>query len=251
MPAESSKLSNLPAWLEHIKISGDELLISGEHMISHAGPLTIQPNFFGAEEAITDYRPDSNNWVATIIHTAATPDQLISKRAQTIENIRRQLGLLHVVDSSPDNTKEQMSGNSMTLLKDDDIRNIAKGLRNLRQPIKSHYRIVSGKPGLPRHRMQRTRCSKPDRIITSIRYTDDMRSGCYHQFFRNSLRDCPTFGIEAHVTDRTDIAGLAEAFERHADIIITADDCSFVAIHTGTRRVADNARAPVRVLWQD
>ena len=101
MPAESSKLSNLPAWLEHIKISGDELLISGEHMISHAGPLTIQPNFFGAEEAITDYRPDSNNWVATIIHTAATPNQLISKRAQTIENIRRQLGLLHVVDSSP------------------------------------------------------------------------------------------------------------------------------------------------------
>jgi pyrrolysine biosynthesis protein PylC len=101
MPAESSTLSNRPTWLEHIKISGDELWISGEHMISQAGPLTIQPDFFGAEEAITDYRPDSDNWVATLIHTAATPDQLVSKRAQTIENIRRELGLLHVVDSSP------------------------------------------------------------------------------------------------------------------------------------------------------
>jgi len=101
MPVKLSKLSHRPIWLEHIKISGYELLVSGEHIISHAGPVTTQPNFFGADESITDYRPGSNNWVATLIHTAATPNQLIAKRARTIENIRRQLRLLRVVDSSP------------------------------------------------------------------------------------------------------------------------------------------------------
>jgi 3-methylornithyl-N6-L-lysine dehydrogenase len=50
-------------------------------------------------------------------------------------------------------------------------------------------------------------------------------------------------GFEARVTRATDGAGLAEAYEGGADIILLADDHRFVAIDTGRRRVVDNATA--------
>jgi pyrrolysine biosynthesis protein PylD len=50
-------------------------------------------------------------------------------------------------------------------------------------------------------------------------------------------------GFEALALARTDVAGLAEAYEKQADIILTADDSRFVAINTHTLRVVDNAEA--------
>lgn len=50
-------------------------------------------------------------------------------------------------------------------------------------------------------------------------------------------------GCSAFVTHATDAAGLAEAYERKTDIILLADDNRFVAIHTQSRNVIDNAVA--------
>lgn len=50
-------------------------------------------------------------------------------------------------------------------------------------------------------------------------------------------------GCRARITDATDVAGLAEAWESGADVILSADDNRFVAIDTITRMVADNAQA--------
>ena len=50
-------------------------------------------------------------------------------------------------------------------------------------------------------------------------------------------------GCTAFAARASDAAGLAEAFERKANIILLADDNRFVAIHTQSRNVADNAVA--------
>lgn len=50
-------------------------------------------------------------------------------------------------------------------------------------------------------------------------------------------------GFNAFVTRHTDVAGLAEAFDKKADLIILSDDDRFVAINVKSRRVVDNADA--------
>jgi len=48
-------------------------------------------------------------------------------------------------------------------------------------------------------------------------------------------------GADAFVTGMTDVAGIAESFEKKADIVMLADDERFVALHIRSRAIADNA----------
>ena len=48
-------------------------------------------------------------------------------------------------------------------------------------------------------------------------------------------------GANAFVTRATDVAGIAESFEKKADIVMLADDERFVALHIRSRSIADNA----------
>ena len=56
-------------------------------------------------------------------------------------------------------------------------------------------------------------------------------------------------GINAHmgcnsfITQATDVAGLTEAFEKKADIVMLADDHQFIALHTASRQMVENAVA--------
>jgi pyrrolysine biosynthesis protein PylC len=52
---------------EHLQISDGALDVRGEHIIAGARPVAIIEDFFGADEAITDYTPEKSNWVATVI----------------------------------------------------------------------------------------------------------------------------------------------------------------------------------------
>ncbi len=54
----------------------------------------------------------------------------------------------------------------------------------------------------------------------------------------NSYMGCKTF-----ITQAADVAGLAEAFEQKADIIMLADDHRFIALHAASRRMIENAAA--------
>ena len=53
-------------------------------------------------------------------------------------------------------------------------------------------------------------------------------------------------GFKAHVASRLDVAGLAEACESGARMVLMADDHSFNALNLFTRRVADNSTATGR-----
>jgi pyrrolysine biosynthesis protein PylD len=50
-------------------------------------------------------------------------------------------------------------------------------------------------------------------------------------------------GFQSFITEKTDVSGLGEAFERAAHILMLADDERFLAINTTTWRVIDNAEA--------
>ncbi len=90
-----------PVWCEHIQVCGDTLTVCGEHIMAKARAIQIRPGFFGAAEALTDFRPDCDNWVATLIHTADDPQDLMQNRTATLDDIQRHFGLARWVDSSP------------------------------------------------------------------------------------------------------------------------------------------------------
>lgn len=50
-------------------------------------------------------------------------------------------------------------------------------------------------------------------------------------------------GCKSFITQATDVAGLAEAFEKKADVFMLADDHRFIALHAASRQVIENAVA--------
>jgi pyrrolysine biosynthesis protein PylD len=50
-------------------------------------------------------------------------------------------------------------------------------------------------------------------------------------------------GANTFITQATDVAGLAEAFEKKADVVLLSDDDRFIALHVKGCRVIDNADA--------
>jgi pyrrolysine biosynthesis protein PylC len=86
---------------EHILVSGDTLAISGERIMTGGGPLKLQSGFFGADEAITNYKPGQDPWVATLIFSGSNREQVWEKRSRSLDKIVKQFGIKKVVDSDP------------------------------------------------------------------------------------------------------------------------------------------------------
>ncbi len=79
------------AAVEHIRVSGADLEVCGEHIMTLDGPLTVQTDFFGANEAITSYAPGKKQWVATLIFTGSTHEDVTAKRQNCYEQIEEQI----------------------------------------------------------------------------------------------------------------------------------------------------------------
>jgi len=78
---------------EHIHVSGTGLKICGEHIMAAGGPLDLAEGFFGADEALTNFAPDRDPWVATLIFRGATRQKACEKRNRSVAEIVRQLDL--------------------------------------------------------------------------------------------------------------------------------------------------------------
>ena len=76
---------------EHIVVSPGRIEVCGEHVVSTAGPLTHVENFFGADEALTNYYPERKVWMATMIMTGDTWQALLGKRSGVIDLIRKEM----------------------------------------------------------------------------------------------------------------------------------------------------------------
>ncbi len=86
---------------EHIRITPNRLEVAGEHLISGADALHIRKDFFGANEAITNYSPQRQEWIATLIISADTREMAWQRRNQVISDIRQHLELEVYQDLSP------------------------------------------------------------------------------------------------------------------------------------------------------
>ncbi|MFV0438457.1 MAG: 3-methylornithine--L-lysine ligase PylC [Desulfopila sp.] len=74
--------------LEHIRVQGENLEVCGEHIMSSNDELVLTEKFFGADEALTSYRPEKRNWVATMIFAGESYEEVRAKRKKSYEAIR-------------------------------------------------------------------------------------------------------------------------------------------------------------------
>jgi pyrrolysine biosynthesis protein PylC len=86
---------------EHIGVSKEKIEIAGEHIMSRTGPLACYQDFFGADEAITNYHSDRKSWAATLIYAGDDLNTVQQKRETTLENIRRKFKCAIIRDTAP------------------------------------------------------------------------------------------------------------------------------------------------------
>lgn len=86
---------------EHIKVTKERIEVCGEHILKNAGHLHLFANFFGAEEAISNYDGNKAEWVATLIITASDRHKACQQRDQVIRTLMATFGLKEYRDQGP------------------------------------------------------------------------------------------------------------------------------------------------------
>jgi pyrrolysine biosynthesis protein PylC len=86
---------------EHILLREGWLQISGEHIMTGAGPLYLRPDFFGADEAITNFDGGMKSWVATLMITGPDRAGAWAKRDLILGEIIERLALKGISDPLP------------------------------------------------------------------------------------------------------------------------------------------------------
>jgi len=99
IPVVPQIVDEKPVIYEHIRVSPDALEVSGEHIISEARPLHYQMDFFGADEALTDFDRDHRDWIATLILFGKTKEEVAQKHRHVLETICATFGLRECADS--------------------------------------------------------------------------------------------------------------------------------------------------------
>ena len=86
---------------EHIRVSSELLETKGEHIMTTGGPLYLRQDFFGADEAITDYDSAKKSWVATLIITETDRSSALARRDRIVEEIAKHFSIKKIDDSIP------------------------------------------------------------------------------------------------------------------------------------------------------
>jgi pyrrolysine biosynthesis protein PylC len=73
---------------EHIRVNDSAIHVCGEHWLGRAGPLKLVSDFFGCDEAITDFQEGRAAWAATLICCGSDPAEAWHKRCTAVERIR-------------------------------------------------------------------------------------------------------------------------------------------------------------------
>lgn len=86
---------------EHIHVSGNRLEVIGERIMADVGPLCLYPDFFGADEALSNYSPAKTEWAATLIITGEDCQAAWDKRGIVLQEIRKEFGIERYYDRYP------------------------------------------------------------------------------------------------------------------------------------------------------
>jgi pyrrolysine biosynthesis protein PylC len=72
---------------EHLMVENGVVHSRGEDGLARHPDMAVVPGLFGADEAITDYRPDRSSWVATMIFSGANRYEVLRKRRRAMRDI--------------------------------------------------------------------------------------------------------------------------------------------------------------------
>ena len=86
---------------EHIKVSPGTIEIAGEHIMSVTDALQIHKDFFGADEAITNFSPNRDEWVATLIFCENSREAVWEKTNSVISDLKKRFQADKVLDLVP------------------------------------------------------------------------------------------------------------------------------------------------------
>ena len=86
---------------EHINVSPHLIEVSGEHIMSGTDSLHLEQDFFGADEAITNYATGRENWIATLIVSDTDRQAVWEKRNKVIANLKKHFRVDKVLDPEP------------------------------------------------------------------------------------------------------------------------------------------------------
>jgi pyrrolysine biosynthesis protein PylC len=76
--------------------------------MTEGGPLHLQSNFLGADEAITNFEPGKDPWVATLIFSGTNRHRARDKRNRSIAEIVGRLKIKEVVDLQPPGWQQEI-----------------------------------------------------------------------------------------------------------------------------------------------
>lgn len=86
---------------EHINVSPHLIAVSGEHIMSGTDSLHLEQDFFGADEALTNYASGRENWVATLIVSDADRQAAWEKRNSVIAAMKKHFKIDKILDPVP------------------------------------------------------------------------------------------------------------------------------------------------------
>ena len=78
---------------QHVHAHDGLLEVAGEHVMGSAAPLRLIEDFFGADEALTDFHAGSRRWAATLIATGANVGEARSRADEAAFALARSEGL--------------------------------------------------------------------------------------------------------------------------------------------------------------
>ena len=87
--------------LEHIRVHHGHLSVCGEQIMAGDGPLHLEADFFGADEAMTSFAPEKHDWVATLMVKGSDLEDAWEGRDRVIREIRNRCGVKSYSDESP------------------------------------------------------------------------------------------------------------------------------------------------------
>jgi len=87
---------------EQIEVTEGVLKVLGEHIIGGAGLLKHYKDFFGADEALSNYIPGCSKWVAILIIKENNLKDAWKKHHTVMTNIKKHFNLTSIIDPNPE-----------------------------------------------------------------------------------------------------------------------------------------------------
>jgi len=98
-PEPANRNKHRHAMVEHIFVGPRGIGVKGENMMKSCGPLHLETDFFGADEAVTSFVPGIDKWVATLIIKADTHTETRLKHEQILNDLACRFNLPIVPDN--------------------------------------------------------------------------------------------------------------------------------------------------------